>query len=102
MPRSGHNHSAHPGPSLRPVPRGDIPCPSSRGGAQFLAGSDYVPMLSVAAAESAADALTDVDDAAVSVPDQLPIVPISAALDTAGGEVLGEPVRAHSERPDIR
>jgi hypothetical protein len=102
MPRSGHNHSAHPGPSLRPVPRGDIPCPSSRGGAQFLAGSDHVPMLSVAAAESAADALTDLDDAAVSVPDQLPIGPIGAALDTAGGEVLGEPVRAHSERSDIR
>ena len=84
------------------MPRGDIPCPSSRGGAQFLAGSDHVPMLSVAAAESAADALTDLDDAAVSVPDQLPIGPISATLDTAGGEVLGEPVRAHSERSDIR
>jgi hypothetical protein len=59
-------------------------------------------MLSMASAESAADALTDLDDAAVSVPDQLPIGPISATLDTAGGEVLGEPVRAHSERSDIR
>jgi hypothetical protein len=59
-------------------------------------------MLSMAAAESATDTLTDQDDAAVSVPDQLPIGPISAALDTAAGQVLGEPVRAHSERSDIR
>jgi hypothetical protein len=59
-------------------------------------------MLSMAAAESAGDALTDLDDAAPSVPDQLPIGPISAALDRAPGEVVGEPVRAHSERSDIR
>jgi hypothetical protein len=59
-------------------------------------------MLSMAAAESATDTLTDLDDAAVSVPDQLPVGPISAALDTAAGQVLGEPVRAHSERSDIR